>query len=229
MGLAGGLAVHLLLFSVLISGTAARQAGLTPLGVDDGLRQGVRGLSLSLVNLPDQRSEGRALSGATTPRSTASPSPPRPRPRPDQSLLAVEEEAKRQTAAEDMTAQTQDTLAASSPARGETSLTGRQAGDPDGAENLLRQIARCLPVDRAPNIGGSTLNISLAADGRLAAAPDLTFAAGTASSQRIEEANLVIQAALQCGPYAMGGKPAQVALAPDFSFLAPSSLTGERP
>lgn len=115
--------------------------------------------------------------------------------------------------------------AAASPAassQGEVMQSAIQSGDPDGAQNLLRQIARCLPADRRPVIAGAKLAVSLDAGGSLTAAPSLDISTSRASEEEIADANLVIQAALQCGPYqAPKSQNIEYALAADFSFLEP--------
>jgi hypothetical protein len=113
--------------------------------------------------------------------------------------------------------------AAASPAassQGEVVQSAVQSGDLEGAQNLLRQIARCLPPDKRPVISGAKLAVRLDAAGVLTAAPDLDLSTAVASKEAIAEANLVIQAALQCGPYQAPGA-LDYALAADFSFLEP--------
>ena len=101
-----------------------------------------------------------------------------------------------------------------------------QGGDPDGDENILRQIARCLPPGKLPNLKFAHLHIELGADGTLRAAPTMQADLPTGYGDAVREADSVVQAALQCGPYqTRTGAQMSYALVPDFSFLDTAQRT----
>ncbi len=94
-------------------------------------------------------------------------------------------------------------------------------GIPDGNQKLLDQIARCLPVDARPVLAGTKLDISLNDAGDLAAVPTLEMNLDSSSREQIAEANLIVQATLQCGPYQIGEKASRTfALMADFSKVS---------
>jgi hypothetical protein len=114
-----------------------------------------------------------------------------------------------------------ETAAASAGANGLPNLQAHiQGGDPDGSENILRQIARCLPAGLRPTIRTAHLHIELNADGQLRLAPMMQADGAYASRDALRAADRVVQAALQCGPY-QTGMSAQLSflLVPDFSFV----------
>lgn len=86
-------------------------------------------------------------------------------------------------------------------------------GRADGTQDILSQIARCLPDGVRPALP-ARLDLTLDAKGELVAAPRMEQAANAARDVKAE--NLVVQAALQCGPYKMPGG-GSFEIAADFS------------
>lgn len=116
-------------------------------------------------------------------------------------------------------------LAASSGRQ--TGEDATESGDPEGTQNILKRIAQCLPAGVRPALTSTRLNIQVDEEGALSAAPvfDADLLA-FASKEELEDANRVIQAALQCGPYREAGLTnANIDLVADFSFLPPSAAS----
>ncbi|MDC7675542.1 hypothetical protein [Asticcacaulis machinosus] len=74
-------------------------------------------------------------------------------------------------------------------------------GSPDGTQNILSQIARCLPPGSRPTLVGAQLHLELDEIGALLAVPKVSMDLATSSKADVKSANQIIQAALQCGPY----------------------------
>lgn len=103
-----------------------------------------------------------------------------------------------------------------------------QAGDPGGRQNLLRQIARCLPSGRHPALKTTKLTIQLDSEGKLRAPPTVDLPRPLVSKDVIESADQVVQAALQCGPYKVGTIASVFELVADFSFLDTAAYVSAR-
>lgn len=115
----------------------------------------------------------------------------------------------------------------SQPAAGENGLADQAAdgeggspGLPDGQLALLVQIARCLPPGIRPDLRPGTLSISVDPQGALSAVPALNIDVSRLTKDQLRDANYVVQAALQCGPYGLTQDLAlTVDLVPDFSAV----------
>jgi len=103
-------------------------------------------------------------------------------------------------------------------------------GDPAAPSELLNQIAKCLPDDLRPHLTAQRLVLKIGPSGALAAAPVIDSSFPLLTREARAEADKVIQAALQCGPYAnavsAGGV---VAVAVDFSGIRAAVGTGAEP
>ena len=102
--------------------------------------------------------------------------------------------------------------------RGSAGAKATQGGDPASDAELVAQIARCLPLDERPLLQFSTLVISVSADGSLAAAPLVTSGFPRLTAKDRLEADHIVQAALQCGPYKSASGQV-IALPADFSSI----------
>ena len=100
-------------------------------------------------------------------------------------------------------------------------------GDPRASDDLLIQIARCLPPQLRPRLMAQRLVLRLDAGGALAAAPQIESALPLLTAQDRAEADRVVQAALQCGPYRQASAAGVVSLAVDFSALRPTALAAQ--
>jgi hypothetical protein len=110
--------------------------------------------------------------------------------------------------------------------RGAKSTAG---GDPAAESALLTQIARCLPPEMRPRLPAHTLVLEIASNGALAAAPTIESTVPLLTAKDRAAADRVVQAALQCGPYAKPDAVGEVvSLAVDFSAIRPvaAALTG---
>ena len=234
LGWLGALLVHLILLGAMVGIAPARQAGLGPSAETGGQADAFAGVALSplLVSLAPRGDLGRS----STPLPAARPQAPaagsrdadaRPTPMAPSDLSTSP-----RTGADGPASTTsvepeavQADPAAAAAVQGLSPQASVQGGDVEGKQNLLRQIARCLPADRRPVIAGATLTVRIDHSGALAAAPAVDLSLAFTSRETIADANLVIQAALQCGPYASpGGDGADYALTPDFSFLKPQAV-----
>lgn len=98
-------------------------------------------------------------------------------------------------------------------------------GDPTATSQLLNQIARCLPPQMRPRLPAHMLVLKIADNGALSAAPMIDSLVPLLSAEDRSEADKVVQAALQCGPYAKPTVAGQViSLAVDFSTVSPLAL-----
>lgn len=77
-------------------------------------------------------------------------------------------------------------------------------GISDADQDILGQIARCLPSGMRPVLA-ARLDLRLDAKGNLTSAPRLERVAATGSGEDLAAENSVVQAALQCGPYVVPG------------------------
>jgi hypothetical protein len=234
VGWLGALLLHVILLGAMVGIAPARQAGFGLSAETGGQAEAFSGLALSplLVSLAPRGDLGRsstALPAARPQTPTAGPRDVAARPAP----TAPSDFSTSPRAGADGPASTasvepeaiQAAPAAAAAVQGLSSQASLQGGDVEGEQNLLRQIARCLPADRRPVIAGATLTVRIDRSGALAAAPALDLSLAFTSRETIADANLVIQAALQCGPYASpGGDGADYALTPDFSFLKPQAV-----
>jgi hypothetical protein len=237
-GVGGALVVHVLLLMALIYQPAARQVGLGPSDEQGGRPQAFNGWALTpvIISLAGRDTLGReATPNDPVERQAASAATPGA---PEVlHVAATPSELALSTGAEGLSQgkavsseQVQATPAAAPAVAGESLQAAVQSGDSEAAQNLLRQIARCLPRDKRPVIDQATLTIQLDASGALAAAPGLDMSLAFASPEAIVQANTVIQAALQCGPYdAPGGAGADFRLKPDFSFLGARQVVADGP
>lgn len=227
--------LHLLLLVALLTTPAARQLGLGP-SMEQGGRPSAhngRGLSVSLLSWAMLGEIGRdtpskasavqagasAASGPAQTRRAIAPTAP--------VLVAGGADKPGETPLK--LAMAERSAAAAAAAQGLDAHDAIQSGDAEAGQNLLRQIGRCLPPDHRPVLDGVKLGIQLADDGQLAAAPSLDITPALASAEAIREANLVVQAALQCGPYQLPSPGvAAYALAADFSFMGPAGAARPR-
>lgn len=92
------------------------------------------------------------------------------------------------------------------------------AGDPKAQLTWLQQIARCLPPNVRPDLRPATLRLSVDAEGYFKAAPALDINLTGLDAAQTKQANQIIQAALQCGPYETG-QEAIIDLPADFSAI----------
>lgn len=100
-------------------------------------------------------------------------------------------------------------------------------GDPTATSELLNQIARCLPPTVRPRLPAHLLVLKIAANGALSAAPMIDSIVPLLTAGERAEADKVVQAALQCGPYAKPAVAGQViSLAVDFSAVSPMAPSG---
>ncbi len=90
------------------------------------------------------------------------------------------------------------------------------AGQADGEQDILAQIARCLPDGVRPALAAK-LDLVLDAHGKLTAAPRLEVSADAKPVRDVKDENLVIQAVLQCGPYSISGGGGSFAIAANFA------------
>jgi hypothetical protein len=101
-----------------------------------------------------------------------------------------------------------------------------RGGDPHAADELLAQIARCLPASLRPRLVAQRLILKLDAGGALAAAPLIESTLPLITAEQRAEADRVVQAALQCGPYRQASAAGQeVSLTVDFSTVRPAALS----
>jgi len=95
---------------------------------------------------------------------------------------------------------------------------------------LLQQIARCLPPDYRPNLGLSSLVLSIGDTGTLRTPPQVTSSLPRITAEERLAADRIVQAALLCGPYNRPNLLNQViSLAADFSAIHPGgAVAGAR-
>jgi len=235
VGLPVSALLHGLVLLALLSTPAARQLGLGP-SLEQGGRADAhngRGLSVSLVSLADLGEIGRdrPSTASATPGGGAiakSEVSARPMVRVVESPFVAGGSAQSgQTAPRPV--DDQRMAAAAAAAQGQNLVDTIQSGDADDGQNLLRQIGRCLPPDHRPVLDGVKLALQLGPDGQLAAAPSLDITPALASKDTIREANLVVQAALQCGPYQVANPAVGAyAVAADFAFMGPPGSAAPR-
>ncbi|ESQ82802.1 hypothetical protein ABENE_20645 [Asticcacaulis benevestitus DSM 16100 = ATCC BAA-896] len=98
---------------------------------------------------------------------------------------------------------------------------GAAPGVIDGHLTLLQQIARCLPPNVRPDLSPAHLRLAVALNGTLSAVPMLTVDVASLDRDQLREANQIIQASLQCGPYSLGGdqNAAEIDVPADFTVL----------
>lgn len=108
--------------------------------------------------------------------------------------------------------------------RGAKDMAG---GDPAAPSELLNQIAKCLPANLRPRLVAQRLILKIGARGALAAAPVIDSSLPLLTAEARVEADKVVQAALQCGPYtAAAPRGGVVAMDVDFSGIRPAALAG---
>jgi hypothetical protein len=100
-------------------------------------------------------------------------------------------------------------------------------GDPAAPSELLSQIAKCLPADLRPHLTAQRLVLKIGAHGALAAAPMIDSSLPLLTAEARAQADKVVQAALQCGPYAAAApRGGVVSVDVDFSGLLPTGRAG---
>jgi hypothetical protein len=231
LGLGASLLIHVGLIIALLWMGLGRLVGESRADVGGGRPDAVNGQSMSfaIVSLASLDALGRTPT--TTPAAEAAAggaAAPAPLVQTPDGILPADRQVKTgdsgpAAAANDAASpSTPSSPAAAAAANGSPALTAsRQGGDPDGDQNLLRQIARCLPPGSRPVIPLAKLTIELDPTGALRLAPTMSSTLPYASKDEVREADRIVQAALQCGPYrttAPSGQP--LLLVPDFSFLA---------
>lgn len=94
-------------------------------------------------------------------------------------------------------------LASSDPTGSAPSSAGSEgaAGGGANAMGVLAEVARCLPAGMRPQLSLATLTLSADQEGKLIAAPVVVFPSASISKEDAQTADLIVQAALQCGPY----------------------------
>jgi hypothetical protein len=224
-GAAGSVAVHLLLIGALLLHWSH-----APLGVD-GADLGT-GIDVSLVdgfaaggadvgriserdataeehrdrNFQSDPAAGASASDAALPSLTE-----------EQSLERLKAETALDVGSAGETAANEHGYDGDSAARG---------GDPTPGADLLQQIARCLPPNYRPNLGFSSLVVSIGDNGALRAAPQVTSRLPQMTAEDRLAADRIVQAALLCGPYNKPNLLNQViSLAADFSAIQPRVAT----
>lgn len=228
-GAAGSVALHVLMAAGLLWTGAGPPLGLVPVSAGGGQPDARDGeaLSVTLVSLAPS-SAARAGGAAEVRAGDAHVDAAPDRRVSHDGDLAPELQGEPQTGQLDASGrgdQASGPAASPSPASAANGAQAfdadLQAGQPDGSQSLLRQIARCLPSGARPSLPFARLIIVLDKDGALSAAPRLATAMPYGSSDAIKDADRVVQAALQCGPYHTSSvAPQSLALVPDFSFLA---------
>ena len=95
---------------------------------------------------------------------------------------------------------------------------GLVGGEVDGAATILAQIARCLPKASRPSLPLARLQLDLDMDGNLRQPPRVVLADPLRSPADALEADHIVQAALQCGPYKVDSMPSnELSLPVDFA------------
>lgn len=239
LGLACSLAIHFAIFAALLWMGVGRLIGETHADMGGGRPEGLDGQSMSFVIVSMAHSNAVGQTQSTAPAASASTGGPtalNTRLQTPDGLLPPNAKAEQGDSAKDAiahdaaTALTPSSPAAAAEANGVPNrVASQQGGDPDGNQNLLRQIARCLPPGSRPVIPFAKLTIELDQNGGLRLAPTLNASMPYASKDVVREADRIVQAALQCGPYRTSAPvgPA-ISLVPDFSFLT-SNPTREKP
>lgn len=82
-------------------------------------------------------------------------------------------------------------------AAGAKGSSGGQGSQP----GVLAEIARCLPPNIRPKLVSAQLTLVADPDGNLTAAPTIAFTTSGVGAEDTRQADLIVQAALQCGPY----------------------------
>lgn len=91
----------------------------------------------------------------------------------------------------------------------------------EAVQGLLGQIARCLPADFRPSLLYGQLALEFGPDGALTAAPSIGLPDIAPAADRAQ-ADRIVQAAMQCAPYAGEGlENTTITLVPDFAGVQP--------
>jgi hypothetical protein len=93
-------------------------------------------------------------------------------------------------------------------------------GDPAATDELLSQIAKCLPSGMRPRLIAQRLVLNIGPHGGLAVAPMIDSTLPLLTAEDRAAADIVVQAALQCGPYQPSEANRTVSLAVDFSAIS---------
>lgn len=199
-----------LLTSALRTGTGA--------GVGTAIGAGP-GLAVSLVSaLPSSREAPSQVE--TRNLLVEQPQPAKPEPLPaDQSLVDPTPTPATETSPQSEQADSVRTASSGAPAQS-------GGGGNSDSSGVLAEVARCLPAGLRPRLALTTLTLAANQDGALSAAPVVTFAGPNVSKDDARTADLIVQAALQCGPYQNPSlKGGTLVLPADFGDLeTPSSI-----
>ena len=204
---------HLVIFDLLIWShhhTLLGRDGAASSGNDSAGMPGMIPLDVVLLSPPANRagSVENAARNAAEPEPAVTPVPQK------SSVPVLPVDAEKEQA--DANSQPVVAPLSNSPLSAEAAAPA--AGDPAGDQALLDQIARCLPANERPVLAANKLNISLDPQGELAAVPTLDIDLDRSSRDMVAEANMIVQATLQCGPYKMTDHMARtLTLVADFS------------
>jgi len=152
------------------------------------------GLAVSLVSAKSVPSRGTpAKATQRTPSKTQPTDPATPSPPSDTSPLSEGEAAD----ASDAVAAPAAEFAPARPLAGSAVVDN---GGGTKVSGLLAEVARCLPIGVRPHLD-ATLTLAADQNGNLTSAPTIAFSGPNSSKEDARLADLVVQAALQCGPY----------------------------
>jgi hypothetical protein len=98
-------------------------------------------------------------------------------------------------------------------------VSANAGGDPSAADELLAQIARCLPPGERPRLLAQRLVLVIGSQGVLTAAPRVDSELPLVTAESRAAADRVVQAALQCGPYPQATEGRVVAIPVDFTRI----------
>lgn len=148
------------------------------------------------------------------------------RPRPEAQALSLLPSVDRPEGVADEAKVTNDSRAegvngeAAGRHEGVASAGDALGGSPTAMSDLLAQIARCLPIGFRPHLAFGQLLLTVGPDGRLRTAPEVRTGLAAVSRDERSAADRIVQAALQCGPYAHpDALNRTVALSADFSAV----------
>lgn len=167
-------------------------------GAGSGRVQGVAGpgLAVSLVTAPPASTNAPSQAESKSPPAEqASPVDPTPE-KPVEPPLNPSLPTPTKASAPPPQSEQVDQAAASSSAPAQSG----GGGESDKA-GVLAEVARCLPAGLRPRLAFTTLTLAADKDGALSAAPVVTFTGPNTSKEDASTADLIVQAALQCGPY----------------------------
>ena len=202
---AGSLLLHCAILGLLLWSPTAKLKGVADgqaVGIDSFINgENLTPIDLVTVSPPAKSSPAPAPShDAPAPPSTdgetATPEQAKPEALADNSISEVSD-----SEVDEPSVDSEAKSLALNEATSEPSAAAAQLGATNGNTNLLEQIARCLPPNERPVLPGVTISLSFNDQGNLGAVPTIAMDLSAASDEDIREANLVVQAVLQCGPY----------------------------